>query len=247
MGIKRTYGASAVAKAGQAAGQARAAEAAANRAEHKRAQMEARNAQREERQYRQAIRSQDLAIDLQIQERSKLWEIEKIEMRSRMDFERDERTRQKKLAEKDAKLNALESAYKNGQINENDYQNAVLQTQSGLPIYTQGKIEQRSGGESVSSPSQQISAIKALKHEDYQEPNWLQSLIPGGKEELSPETIAEKEILQNIVSGGYKTQPIISETIEPQDVDSFEATVAQLKQIDMAQAKAYYNKWAGKF
>lgn len=158
MAIRKTYGAGAVAGLGFQTGKAEAEQRSAQLAFEA---SERRAAQESDQQYREAIREQDLAIDLQMQERSKLWEIEKMEMRSRMDFEREERTRQKKLAEKEAKVNALENAFKNGQIGEEDYQQAVLQTQSEIPFYTQHQINQRAGGESTPSPSRQLGDINA--------------------------------------------------------------------------------------
>jgi hypothetical protein len=147
MGIRRTYGEEAVAGLGFQTGKAQA--------EKERAQ------QLEERSYREAVKAQDLAIDLQMQERAKLWELEKLEMRSRMDFEREERQRQKILAERDAKLNALKNAYDNGQIDETDYNNAVLQTQTDIPVYTQSQINRRASVEDIPSPTRQLSNINA--------------------------------------------------------------------------------------
>ena len=45
-----------------------------------------------------------MAIDLQMQERSKLWEIDKMELRSRLDFERDEKKRQQVLDQYEASI-----------------------------------------------------------------------------------------------------------------------------------------------
>lgn len=127
MGIRRVYGAGAVGKAGLAVGQAKAAQATAERAERKRSQQAALDAQREERRYRETIRQQDFAIDVQMQERAKMWEIEKMELRSRMDFQREEGERQQKLSGIDNKLTQLRKEKESGRFSadETAYNNAV--------------------------------------------------------------------------------------------------------------------------
>ena len=126
-----------------------------------RKRQDAQRIREEGRSYQESQKQQDFEIDMYMAQRAKLWEIEKMEMRSRTDFEHEERSRQKKLAEKDAKLDALESAYKNGQINEDDYQQAVLQTQSEIPFYIQSQISKRVGAESTPSPTRQLGDINA--------------------------------------------------------------------------------------
>lgn len=118
-------------------------------------------AQQEEMAYKDSLRQQDLQISLEAESRSKMWEIEKMELRSRMDFEREERARQKKLAEQDAKVEALDNALLNGQISEEDHSNAVLQTKSGIPIYAQSQINKRADAEDIPSPSRQLGDINA--------------------------------------------------------------------------------------
>lgn len=127
MGIKRVYGAGAVAKAGYAAGRAKASQAVAERVERKRAKQTALDAQREERRYREALRQQDFVIDLQMQERAKVWEIEKMELRSRMDFQREEGERQQRLSGIDNKLTQLRKEKESGRFSadETAYNNAV--------------------------------------------------------------------------------------------------------------------------
>jgi len=110
----------------------RAGEAqAAIRAQEKAEKLQA---QQIEFDYRTALRQQDMAIDLQMQERAKMWEIEKMELRSRGDFEREERFRQQKLDEQQAKLDALEKAYDNGRgiLDKESYETAVLRETTGV-------------------------------------------------------------------------------------------------------------------
>jgi len=87
-----------------------------------------------------------------------------------------------------------------------------------------------------------------LREEEYQEPTWLERKLPWGKEPLSPELEAEREILRGIVGGEYAAPTGIPEVgIEPNTVAEFESTVAQLKTIDIDKARIYYQRWADKF
>lgn len=81
---------SAAKRAGEARAAQRASEqamAAATRLREKQMDME----------YRTALAQQDRVIDLQMNERAKLWEIQKMELRSQIDFQREEKLRQREL------------------------------------------------------------------------------------------------------------------------------------------------------
>lgn len=84
-------------------------------------------------------------LRIDTEKRARVWEFEKAEMSSRIDFEREERRRQTKLDERDAKLDALERAHQDGIIDEEDYNNARVQVETGVPAYTQSKIAERGG------------------------------------------------------------------------------------------------------
>jgi hypothetical protein len=84
-------------------------------------------------------------LDLEAAKRSQQWEVEKMEIRSRTDFAREEGRRQQKLAEKQSKLDALERAYNSGIISEEDYHNAYVQTASDVPFYTYAKRAELEG------------------------------------------------------------------------------------------------------
>jgi len=160
--------------------------------------------------YRQSLRQQDMMIDLQMQERAKAWEIEKMELRSRMDFQREEQKRQRKIDDAENAIRQLEKEIQAGKFDEDDLQikNLMLyyELQSQFPDRAPptGLIKPPvERAEKVVSPTQRISAMRALREEEYQEPTWLERKLPWGKEPLSPEIEAEKEILQSIVSGEY--------------------------------------------
>lgn len=82
-------------------------------------------------------------LRLQTEQRARMWELEKMDMRSRIDFEREERNRQRKLDERQAQTDALDRALRDGVIDEEDYNLAYLQITSGIPVYSQAQIAQR--------------------------------------------------------------------------------------------------------
>jgi len=132
---------------GQLAAQARANEEAAQRAERVadratrvQAQLLAQQHQREMLLYKTQL---DSEAQIEAERRARAWEIEKMEMASRLDFQRQEARRQRYEAEKEAKLEALDRAHKRGLISSEEYNQAVLQTMTEIPFYTQAQIAQR--------------------------------------------------------------------------------------------------------
>lgn len=70
--------------------------------------------------YRQALRQQDMAIDLQAEERAKQWEIEKMQLRSQIDFAREEQLRQRKLDSIDSAIQQIDKEVLAGRITEQE-------------------------------------------------------------------------------------------------------------------------------
>jgi len=89
-------------------------------ARKKQEQQARKEEQQAELEYRTALRQQDMAIDLQMSERSKLWEIEKMELRSRLDFEREEKERVRKLDSIDSALQQIDKEVLAGRITEQE-------------------------------------------------------------------------------------------------------------------------------
>jgi hypothetical protein len=156
-------------------------------------------------QHQQALKQQDMAMDLQMNEASKLWEIEKMQLRSQGDFAREERKRMRALDEYDAAVKY---------IDESDYfddaQKEGLKFKAKFRLLNQGvtdrsifpeMYERQPTAERPPSPTQRISAMKMLETEQYQEPDWLQRLLPFGKGELSEQDVVQKQILEGIVAG----------------------------------------------
>lgn len=193
---------STIIRAAQRAGEARAGAQIAQRAIQ---DAERVREQEAEFQYRTALKQQDMVIDLQMNERAKLWEIQKMELRSQGDFAREERKRGRALDEYDAAVKY---------IDESDYfddsQKEGLKFKAKMKLLNQNVTDRsifpemysrQTAAERPPSPTQRISAMKMLETEQYQEPNWLQKLLPYGKGELSEQDVVQKQILEGIVAG----------------------------------------------
>lgn len=237
--------------AAQRAGEAQAALRAQEQAERL-------QTQQMEFDYRTALRQQDIVIDLQMQERSKMWEIEKMEISSRTDFAREEQKRQRVLDELDAATKYINDSdlFDEGQKERLLFTAKLKASKADIPGLSKILFPTEPTQRQV-SPTQKISAMKRLREEEYQEPTPWEKIVPqflGGRpSELSPEIQAEKQILQSIISGQYAaptgtitTGIPLAENI-PSTAAEFESIVAQLKRTDMNAAKEYYNKWAGQF
>jgi len=107
-------------------------ERAADRAARLQSQLLAQRHQREMLKYRTEL---DLETQKEAERRARAWQIEKMEIASRLDFQREEQRYQRYQAEKEAKLEALDKAYKKGLISAEDYNSAVLQTTTEVPFY----------------------------------------------------------------------------------------------------------------
>ena len=70
--------------------------------------------------YRQSLRQQDMVIDLQMQERAKQWEIDKMQLRSQIDFQREEQLRQRKLDSIDSAMQQIDKEVLAGRITEKE-------------------------------------------------------------------------------------------------------------------------------
>ena len=70
--------------------------------------------------YRQTLRQQDMVIDLQMQERAKQWEIDKMQLRSQIDFQREEQQRQRKLDSIDSAIQQIDKEVLAGRITEQE-------------------------------------------------------------------------------------------------------------------------------
>jgi hypothetical protein len=111
---------SAAKKAGKAVAKQRAAEQAQRVAQQAMAAAARLQEKQMELDYRNTLRQQDMAIDLQMQERAKMWEIQKMELRSQVDFQREEQQRLRKLDSFDSALQQIDKEVLAGRMTEEE-------------------------------------------------------------------------------------------------------------------------------
>lgn len=169
-------------------------------------QAEKFQAQQMEFDYRTTLRQQDMVIDLQMQERAKMWEIQKMEIRSQVDFQREEQRRQRALDEYDAAIKYIDDS---DLFDERQKEGLVFKAKMkvlGQNIAGVDKIlfPTETAPKQV-TPGQRVGAMKKLRTEEaFQEPTWLQAWLPGGKGELSEDVLREKQLLESIAAGQYE-------------------------------------------
>ena len=118
MGITIKHGKpSTIISAAKRAGKAKAAQRASEQAMAAAARLREKQ---QDMEYRMTLRQQDIAIDLQMQERAKQWEIQKMELRSQIDFQREEKQRQRKLDSYDNVDAELDKQVLSGNVSEED-------------------------------------------------------------------------------------------------------------------------------
>ncbi len=74
----------------------------------------------EQRQYQQSVKQLDTQLDLEMYERSKRWEIDKMQLRSQVDFQREEQQRQRKLDSFDSALQQIDKEVLAGRMTEQE-------------------------------------------------------------------------------------------------------------------------------
>lgn len=186
-----------IAKLGLLAGQSVAAQR-----DIERTQAMARLAQQQEHEKQMtAFRAQ---LDLQASMRSQQWEVEKMEIRSRLDFEREEKERMRRLDDIDSALRQIDREVESGRITE--VQANTLKFNQEMKRYgtappvslIKPPAEER---ERYISPSQRMAAYKALQTKELREPTWLERLLPGGKGELTEEEQYYRELFEQTARG----------------------------------------------
>lgn len=169
---------------------------------------ERQEAQQREFEYRTAIRQQDMAIDLQMQERAKLWEINKMELRSRLDFEREEKKRQRVLDELDAATKYINDSdlFDESQKERLLFTAKLKASKADIPGLSRILFpETYAPTQRQVTPTQRVSAMKKLREEKaFKEPTWLEAWLPYGKGELSEDVLEEKALLESIAAGQYQ-------------------------------------------
>jgi len=179
-----------------------AGQSVAAQKEIERTQALARQAQQMEHERKMAAFRAE--IDLQAAMRSQQWEVEKMEIRSRLDFEREEKERMRRLDDADNALQQIDREVESGRITNKQADNLKFYQEmkrygAAPPVsLIQPPRKER---ERYISPSQRMAAYKALQTEELREPTWLERLLPGGKEPLTEEEQYYRELFQATARG----------------------------------------------
>ena len=266
MSITRTYGAGAVAQAGQAAGQARASEAQAAQA----LQMQRF---REELAHGDAVRQMNMHWDLEKESRARAWEIEKLEIASRIDNELGNKRYIKKMSQWQAGDEYIDSIAGDHPPDKVAMMRFSLDSQFAKDIPEAGarlgggmyEMEQRKAEaklalqqkeEKPPSRTDVSAAVKFLTEYDEKKNRSLWSKIwdPFAPEPTPEEEQAAEYFRDMLNKAGVATPQTQTGTttpdptsFEPTNVAEFETTVAQLKSVNMMEAQKYYNQWKDKF
>jgi len=210
-----------VAKLATLAGRAQSANAQAARDERSMQQIRSIEAAKEMAEFNAQLDMQRMKFEasrqLDAEMRSHEWQMQKMQITSQLDFEREEKKRMRALSEYDAAVKYIDDSDIFDDSDKEKYKfkakmnllNQGVSDRALFPeLYNQGTEKQV-------SPTQRISAMIALRDEDYQDPNFAQkalSKLTGGffgEEELEPDIQAQKEILESVVRGEYNAQPNI--------------------------------------
>lgn len=147
-------------------------------------------------------------LDLQAAMRSQEWEMEKMEVRSRLDFERSEKERIRKLDDVDNALRQIDREVEAGRITE--VQANALKFRQEMKKYGAAppvSLIQPPTEEREVSLAQQMSAIKYLRKEEFKEPTGWEKFLHEttfgayGKEELTEDEKFYREMFEQTARG----------------------------------------------
>lgn len=150
-GLAQLYG-----RAATLAGQAQRARELEQRAIRQQEQLRSIEAQKEAQQMQveqqRSMRMLDAQLDLEMYERSKRWEIDKMQLRSQVDFQREEQSRQRKLDSYDNALTQIDKEVQAGTMTEKEaepYKLKINLNKQGVNVSVselrQGQDEDRFG------------------------------------------------------------------------------------------------------
>lgn len=192
-----------VGKAAVLAGQAQRARELEQIAIRRQEQIRAIEAQREtlqiQQQYQTNMKMLDAQLGLEQYERAKRWEIDKMEISSRLDFERDEKERARKIDEAAAGLTQLERMVDSGDIDKNSL------------FYRSKKFELEFKKKGLDAPTTPPSFMRPEKES-------ILSLLG-----------APGEAEQRIVGGVPSPENPFGVVVEPLDITPLSAEVQQLE------------------
>ncbi|KKN73143.1 hypothetical protein LCGC14_0404520 [marine sediment metagenome] len=105
--------------------------------------------------YRTNLKQQDMALDLEMQQRARMWEVDKMELRSQIDFQREEQLRQRKLDSYDNVDTQLDKEVQSGRMTEKDAEPYRLKNdlaRQGMNISVSEITRQQKGDEQFGIP-----------------------------------------------------------------------------------------------
>ena len=105
--------------------------------------------------YKTNLKQQDMALDLEMQQRSRMWEVDKMELRSQIDFQREEQLRQRKLDSYDNVDSQLDKEVQAGRMTEKQTEPYRLKNdlaRQGMNISVSEITRQQDEGERFGMP-----------------------------------------------------------------------------------------------
>lgn len=141
-------------------------------------------------------------MDLEAAMQAHRWELEKMQVRSRLDFERQERERMRKLDDIDNALRQIDREVEAGRISEKQANvlrfNQEMKRYGAAPPVSLIRPPTPERPRYV-TPSQQMAAYRLLQGEEFEEPSWYEK--PFGLGKLTEEELFYKEMLERIARG----------------------------------------------
>jgi hypothetical protein len=209
------------AQAGKIIGEYRAATEAARAAEEKQKFLQNLAAEKEMAQFRHQLAIDEakfrLGLEVEARKRAATWDLEKMEIRSRMDFEKEEAARLKKEQEYEAGVRIINERFPEGSAVKADalYQ-LQMKTQVGFipreavtekPIFTAANIQRGLGELTTGAPTSVLGMpLEVLDtKEDFIKhattlwgPNW-KDIVPEAVDLINTKFPGEKEMTQLII------------------------------------------------
>lgn len=186
----------------------------------------ARQAEIAEQQYKRAIDLQqrqqlmeyEQQLSLKAKQQAMDWEVQKMMLRSQNDFLLEEEKRRTwavrdlstQLRKADELDQAIDLVMKDDTLSPDNKQEAIQRIRLkklGFGGVLPGMQAPKELEQKILTPGQQVSALKALQElEEGEATNWLQRLVPGGKEPLTPQQETMRTHLQGLLAKSQQKQ-----------------------------------------
>ena len=201
---------------------------------------------------------------MEAEERAHQWEIEKMEIRSRMDFAEEERTRQEKRANLQAAVKKIDELAEAGQITSENAE--AYKTKAVMGYYdvslsdrALGLVPEKEDAKKIPSRTDVDAALKFLTEFEEKERKWhipyVREVAPTAEERAAVPYY--QDILQRAGMGaGEAGRVAVSMTPVEQDVninvrpnskEEFRSIVRQLDSFDKDKGQRYYKQYVRTF